>query len=514
MALFFDLGDPGGHYVHGAFGEHLHFAIQLHQYAHQLPIGVKGQFKHLGVSGQESVQIRAFPTVPLFQSGFGGVAQFLFLIHITVVAEDRGFHQQILLRFIQGIAVGDGHTVLGQGTGLIGTDHRHTAQTFHRLQLFHNGVLFCHLAGADSQGNGDDGGQSFRNRRYRQRHSKEQGVQPVHAMEQVDDKHRQTDNHNADGQLFRKLVQGFLQGSLTFLGLFHQRSDLADFSAHTYGGDQQFAPAVQHQRTGIGHIFPVAQGGVFFGEDLVGLFYPFTFPGKGAFIHFQAGAFNDPPVGRHQVSGFQQYNVPNGNFLGGDAHFLAVSQHPGVGGGHSFQPFQGFLRLHVLDCAQYGVHNQHRQNDQGALQIAGYHTDQRRHQQHDHQHIRKLGQKHHKDAFLFLFLQLVQAMDLLVGFHLGLAQTGLTAVQLIKQLLSRTVPILFHPTSLRFLFWLSQRVCPVSTKKRDLYHRNTPWGSVIKVSLFQAVRVFSKENRVLTQLAPAKPALLPFMTGK
>ena len=61
----------------------------------------------------------------------------------------------------------DGHPVLGERPGFVGTDHRGAAQRLNRGQLADDGLAFGHAVHANRQNDGDDGGQFLRNRANR-----------------------------------------------------------------------------------------------------------------------------------------------------------------------------------------------------------------------------------------------------------------------------------------------------------------------------------------------------------
>ena len=54
-----------------------------------------------------------------------------------------------------------GHAIGGEGAGLVGANHRRTAQGFHGGQHSHNGVFLGHFHGAKGQTGGHHSGQAF-----------------------------------------------------------------------------------------------------------------------------------------------------------------------------------------------------------------------------------------------------------------------------------------------------------------------------------------------------------------
>ena len=70
----------------------------------------------------------------------------------------------------------NGHLVLGERAGLVGTDHRHAAEAFNRLQVLDYGVFLSHFLGAHCLNDGDDRAERLRNSRNRKRNSKHERI--------------------------------------------------------------------------------------------------------------------------------------------------------------------------------------------------------------------------------------------------------------------------------------------------------------------------------------------------
>ena len=73
-----------------------------------------------------------------------------------------------------------GHFVLCKRARLIRTDHRHTAQTLHRLQIFDDRMLPRHFLGSHRLHDCHDRAEGFRNRRNCKRDRKHHRVQKRH----------------------------------------------------------------------------------------------------------------------------------------------------------------------------------------------------------------------------------------------------------------------------------------------------------------------------------------------
>ena len=78
----------------------------------------------------------------------------------------RRFCRKSKVFWIQEAAAGvdflDGHFVLGEGAGLVGTDDVDAADGFAGDHLFDQSVFAGHFDDVEGEGDGDDGGQAFR----------------------------------------------------------------------------------------------------------------------------------------------------------------------------------------------------------------------------------------------------------------------------------------------------------------------------------------------------------------
>lgn len=84
-------------------------------------------------------------------------------------------------------------------------------------------------------------------------------------------------HQNDGGQLFRKIVQAFLQRRAALLCLIHQGGYFAKLGVHAGDGDKYSSTSIGDERAGENHVFLIAQGNVFPCESIGRLFYAFAF---------------------------------------------------------------------------------------------------------------------------------------------------------------------------------------------------------------------------------------------
>ena len=152
------------------------------------------------------------------------------------------------------------------------------------------------------------------------------------AQEDVEPKEQQAQQQYPQGQALAELVQAGLQGRLPLRGVLQQGGDLPHLRVHPRGGDQEAAPSVGDKAAGKHHVGPLPQGDVA-GEGVRVLLHRQALPGEGALGGFQAGGFQQPPVGAHRVPGLQEHDVPRDHLPARELHHLPVPEDFGSGGG-------------------------------------------------------------------------------------------------------------------------------------------------------------------------------------
>ena len=155
-------------------------------------------------------------------------------------------------------------------------------------------------------------------------------------MVQGQGEHPHADDEDDHGQPAAELVQAFLERGLAPLSLVHEGGHLPQFGVHAGAGDHHQGPAIYHQRTGEYQVLPVPQSHLIPLNDRLGLLHPLAFAGEGALVHLQGVVVEDPAVGHHHIPRLQLHDIPGDNLNGGDDQPLAVPEHPGGGGRHSF----------------------------------------------------------------------------------------------------------------------------------------------------------------------------------
>ena len=95
--------------------------------------------------------------------------------------------------------VGDGHSVLGEGSGLVGTDGGGGSKGLDGLEVLYEAVLGGHPLGGEGETDGDGGEQTLGHVGHDDTDQEDDGVQPVVAEDNSDDEEGDTEEHGDTG---------------------------------------------------------------------------------------------------------------------------------------------------------------------------------------------------------------------------------------------------------------------------------------------------------------------------
>ena len=361
----------GQHHIRGTLGELDEASVAPGMDGgHHFPGRIKGRFCH---TGHRLLQLMLRETdigCEGHQRGLGGLAFGLaLLVQIGIGAEGHGSGQ---LGSVAGVLY-HRHTVLGQGSGLIGADDLCTAQGLHCGQSTDHGIGLGHLGDTDGQHHGHHSGETLRDSGYGQGNGDHEGIQyrsqtELTAHEEVEGEDEHADDEHEIGQLLAQLVQLLLQRRFLLLGLVQGGSDLAHFCLHAGFRDDGSAAAVYHGGAHVNHVLPVAE------RDVLGITLQVknidelvdgdALAGEGSLLQLQGIGGQETAVCRHRITGLQHHDVAGHQTGAGNGAVLAVADDLAAGLGHALERFNSFLCLAFLNHAQNGVQQYHHDNDE------------------------------------------------------------------------------------------------------------------------------------------------------
>jgi hypothetical protein len=223
-----------------------------------------------------------------------------------------------------------------------------------------------HSLDANREHGRDDRGQSFRNRRDRQRHSEDEHVEQrrgtvhvFHENDRHDHDQRDGDHHQAQhlaGAIElplkrRRLVGRFLQKS----------GDATGFGAHPGSGDNRLAVPVGSGSATEHHVVSIRERH-FFGNRSRVLADRKALAGQRGFGSLEGGRFNQTCISWNGVAFFNKNDVAGDEFGGANRPPLALANGRGVGGRHRAKGGDRCLRSRFLDVTHGRVQEDDRED--------------------------------------------------------------------------------------------------------------------------------------------------------
>ncbi len=202
----------------------------------------------------------------------------------------------------------------------------------------------------------------------------------VAAQRNGEQEHGSRAGERHQGDLARELVHLADQRRAQLDDIAEQRADPAELGGGP-GADGDARPAAGgDEGARERHRVPVAQrrvgrhgGGVLVDRD--------RFPGQRRLVELQAARADQAQVGRHAVARLQQDDVARHDGLGRNGGAAAVAEHRGTWVDHAADRGQGVLGPALLDEADDGVDQDHRQDDRRVDDVTQKGGDQRRTQE-------------------------------------------------------------------------------------------------------------------------------------
>ncbi len=314
------------------------------------------------------------------------------------------------------------HFVARQRAGFVGADDGGAAQRLHRRQAADDGVALGHARHANGQRDRQHHRQPFGDHRHRQRHRRQEQVDPRLTVPQADQKGERRQAQDGDQQQPAETGDLARQRRGQQLGAGDQLGDAADLGVLAGGGDHATAAAIDHQGAGISHVDAL-------GQRRISRYWAAAFvhrqrlAGQRRFFDAQIACVQQPQIGRHLVARGQQHDVARHQLARVDALPLAAAQHGGLGGQRARQRIERHQRLGFLHKTNHGVEKHDAENDGSVDPGAHEELDQHRRKQDVDQRLVELQQKPHKRALAPAHRQGIGAIERPAARPLGLIQS-------------------------------------------------------------------------------------------
>ena len=286
-----------------------------------------------------------------------------------------------------------GELIHRQGPGLVGGDVGAGAQGLDRDQLADDDGAAGHAAHPDGQGHGDRHGQTLGDGGHGQRHREQEDLPDRRAAGELHDRHQERRDPHGQGDALGEVLHAQDQGRLDARLAGHRGGDAPELGAGPGCHDEPLGPPRLHQGPGEGHVGPIAEnvrGPQGHGRVLL---RGHGFPGQHGLVDGEVVGLQQPQVRGDLAPGLQQDDIARHQRVGVDLQGLAAPRHPGAG---RHQPLQGLgraLRPELLNGADDGVDQQHREDEPRVRVLPQPEGDQGRDQQDIDQRALELAQK-------------------------------------------------------------------------------------------------------------------------
>ena len=304
----------------------------------------------------------------------------------------------------------DGHPVLGERAGLVGTDHRRAAQCLDRRESPDDRVASRHTPNTDGERDRDRNRKAFRHGGHRQRHGDEEHVLDGFPERDTtgEREHRRQPDRDADdpGEFVHPALQ---RGGGDRFGS-HEPSDRAELGVRPGRDDHAAASTRGDSRSRVGHARPVRQLRVeTHRPDVLGDRHRLTRQQR--LVDLQCVRPDEAQIGRYPRTGLEQDDVARHEIPAVDLFVAAVADDARVGHHQLHQREHRTLGLAFLREPDHCVQHQHRGDHHGVQVLAEHHRDGERGEQDEDQRAAELTGEHQPGRCRWFLLELVRSVS-------------------------------------------------------------------------------------------------------
>mmetsp|Transcript_10607 Transcript_10607/g.23551 ORF Transcript_10607/g.23551 Transcript_10607/m.23551 type:complete len:609 (-) Transcript_10607:3-1829(-) len=340
---------------------------------------------------------------------------------------------------LRGDKGGQGHFILGQGTGLVGANCSHTAKSFHSRKSPNNGILFGHVRHSPSIGHCHDGFQSLWDHgngthkgggeRINTRFiSDEEGHKPC----------AQGGNGNEESKPLGYSINLLQHVGLLLFNLGHKSIDGTNLSFITSSNYKANSGSLRHKGGRKAHVVSISKRDSLRVSTrfngISGLVNGDSFTSQGSFKGRQVGYFQHAQISRDTVTQVKLHNISRNNIGSWNLDILSITNKQGITGKHTLQSLSSLFCRTFLDDSNCCVQYNHQGNDSNLdpvrnnvfAIVRGDRTcrrDDGYENKDSDQHITDLGPNLLQQSNLFLLTELVFTIFFETGISVGRCKT-------------------------------------------------------------------------------------------
>ena len=367
-----------------ALHEDLDTAVVRVECGHRAPTALEGKLRDARPTGLDLDLRIAGPMRRLREGNLGGLSGGPSLRPADVVADRHRPREQRpgrgrAVRFRKGappLAVGEEylgrHAVLGERARLVGADGRHRAEGLDGRQPPDERVVAAQGAGAQRQGDGDDGGERLGDRCDREAHGGQEHQHGGLPLQQARGEHHGADCQGRQREVAPEARQPSLERRPD-AGLASQElGDPPDLGRLAGRDDDTEPPPSTDQAALEGEIDALLNRGVDGVERSGRLLDAVRLAGQHRLVGEQLGRLHQAQIRGDDVAGLQHDQVSGHDHARLEGQPSAFAQHPSRGRRHGAQRGHRALGPELLHGAHHGVEQDDDHDREGVLGLSDY----------------------------------------------------------------------------------------------------------------------------------------------
>ena len=256
----------------------------------------------------------------------------------------------------------------------------------------HQGLATCHALHPEGESDGHDGWEAFGNSRYGQADGAQEELKRCHSTQQTQREDQGNDPQAGPQQTARHLVEATLQRGRIAAGRLQKRGNVANFGIHPSGDHQGTSRPTRDAGAEKHHVMTLSERGLR-GTASRPLFHRLRLPSQGCLIGTEHRGFDQAGIRRHQVTRFEQQEVP-AHDLGRSNHVSPpTAHHPGSRRCQARQCRNGALSAIFLEKADPGVDDYDGQDGNAIYHLSECHGHQGCTDQHPNHQAAELSRE-------------------------------------------------------------------------------------------------------------------------
>ena len=236
--------------------------------------------------------------------------------------------------------MGDGHTILGKGTGFIWANGWSWTQGFDSFQVLDQTILLCHSLGSQGQTDGDCGEETFWDVGNNDTDEEDNSFEPVITKDESKDEKSYTKEYSDTSNDMDEMFNFLCDWSVTRVNISGKGGNTSHNGVITTSDDDTTGRTFDTIGGEESNVSGFQDGGSgFFG--ITGLRFRFT--SEGRVIDFHVGSLDDSKISWDSITTFDFDDITKDEFTGSESFLFTVTNAKGLLWDKIFEGFHNFV---------------------------------------------------------------------------------------------------------------------------------------------------------------------------